>query len=85
MKFNLKEVSKETWLRSGALLLALINQILIGAGFKPFPYEANEIYEIVSSLVTVIVSVIAWWKNNSFSEEAIQADKVIKGIREISE
>lgn len=84
MKINLKNVSKGTILRTAALIMALINQILLGMGFEPFPYEADELYEIISALLTAITAIWAWWKNNSFSDEAIQADRVMKNIREIS-
>lgn len=77
---NLKEVSKATWVRMIALFLVLINQISVSfLGFELLPFGEEQIYEGVSVVVLVIVTIWTSWKNNSFTEKAQKADKHLKG------
>lgn len=79
---NLKGVTKATWARIVTLLLALINQISISLfNFQLLPYTDEQIYEGVSTLLTVSVTIWTAWKNNSFTYEAQQADKVMKSLK----
>lgn len=59
------------------MLILIINQILIGKGWTPLPYDEEQIYEFVNGLALVAVSIWAWWKNNSITKEAKKADKVL--------
>ena len=38
----------------------------------------DDIYQTVSLLFTIGASAAAWWKNNSFTQNAINADKFLK-------
>lgn len=79
MNFNFKGVSKATWTRIIALILVLANQIAVSFfDAQLLPFEDAEIYEGVSVLVTVIISILAGWKNNSITQEAQEADRVLK-------
>ena len=33
------------------------------------------------SRATIVTAIIAWWKNNSFTQEAIEADKYLDQLR----
>ena len=59
------------------MLILMINQILISKGWTPLPYDEEEIYEFVNGVALVVVSIWAWWKNNSITKEAQKADKVL--------
>lgn len=74
----MKKVSKETIIRTVALVLALINQLLLLGGKSPLPIEDEFVKTLTSDVITVIVSVWAWWKNNSFTQAALKADEVLK-------
>ena len=41
----------------------------------------SEIYELLSLLVTIGASLWAWWKNNSFTKPAIEADKYMHHLK----
>lgn len=58
------------------MLILVVNQILISKGWTPLPYDEEEIYEFVNG-VALVVSIWAWWKNNSITKEAQKADKVL--------
>lgn len=72
----MNQVKTDTIVRTIVLIIALANQILAILGKEAFPVTDDQIYQIVSLIVTIGASVWAWWKNNSFTEAAIEGDKV---------
>lgn len=75
---NLKDVSMGTWMRTLTLLIALVNQILVARGKSILPFESEDVALVVSTVFTFAASIIAWWKNNSFTLPAQKADEVLK-------
>lgn len=81
-KINLQGVDKATWVRIIGLFLILINQISISIfEFKLIPFEDAEIYEGISTALTVLIAVWAGWKNNSVTEKAQEADRVLREVK----
>lgn len=78
-KINLKGVSAQTWARTVVLIIALVNQILVIVGKRTGTLDIEQWQEYVTYALTVIGSVWAWWKNNSFTDKAQQADKLLNG------
>ncbi len=74
-------ISAGTIARTIVLLLALVNQGLTITGISPIPIEDETIVELVSLLFTVAAAVTAWWKNNSFTQAAIEGDKVMRELK----
>ena len=72
---DLKNISKSTIARSIALIVVLINQGLVLFGKEMLPFTEDEVYQGVSMVLTVVMAIMAWWKNNSFTNVAIEADK----------
>ena len=70
-------ITKGTLIRTILLVLALINQILVVFGKSPIPIDDDTVTNLISTVWTVIASLISWWKNNSFTKKAIEADKVL--------
>lgn len=79
------KISTETIVRTIVLFVALLNQILTISGKNPLPFAEEEVYELMSSLVTAAASIWAWWKNNSFTKEAIAADNYKASLKEEAE
>lgn len=75
------KIKAETIVRTVVLAVALINQILTSTGHSIIPLSDEQLTEIVSLLITVGASVWAWWKNNSFTKNAMLADEVLKELR----
>lgn len=67
-KFKIKG---ETIARTIALFVVLINTILTAIGLNPLPYSETEVYEAISTVVTVIVALWAWWKDNDITQTAL--------------
>ena len=75
-------ISAGTIARTIVLLLALANQILAMCGKQVLNIADDDIYQVVSILFTIGASAGAWWKNNSFTQEAIKADEVMTELKE---
>lgn len=75
------KISKETWLRTVVLAVALVNQLLTAWGKNPLPFGDEAIYEGLSAVVTTVAGLWAWWKNNSFTAAALAADEVLREAR----
>ena len=74
-------ISKDTIIRTIVLVVALINQVLTAFGKNPLPFSDDTIYEAVTLAVTIGASAWAWWKNNSFTKNAIAADKYLDELK----
>ena len=73
-KLSLRSVEKTTWVRTAVLFAALVNQALVIFGITKNAVDENSLVSVISYLLTVISSIWSWWKNNSFTEKAQQAD-----------
>lgn len=71
------KISTGTITRTICLALALLNQVLTVIGKSPLPIEDETVSVLISTVVTVIAAGVSWWKNNSFSQKAIEADKIL--------
>lgn len=74
---NLK-IKAGTIARTVVLFLALANQVMIAFGWSPLEIEEDSVYTLVSTVVTLISAIVAWWENNSFTKAALKADKVLE-------
>ena len=72
------KISTGTIVRTVILMLALVNQVLTIAGHSPIPIADEVVTEFIATGALIITSLIAWWKNNSFTQKAITADKTFK-------
>lgn len=75
------KIETGTIVRTIVLAVAIINQILTACGVSPLPFDEETTTEFVSSVITVVVAVWTWWKNSSFTEGAIVADKVMRKVK----
>ncbi len=76
-KLNLKGVSVQTWVRTIVLLLALSNQALVMFGITKTEIELEQWTQWASYIFTVVTAVWSWWKNNSFTDKAQEADILV--------
>lgn len=75
------KVKTETIIRTIILILALANQVLAIYGKEKIPITEDEVYQLVTLIVTVASALWAWWKNNSFTQPAIKADAYMEMLR----
>lgn len=46
------------------------------------PTESATVEQLVTTGLTVTAALVNWWKNNSFTPEAIKADGYLEQLRE---
>ena len=76
------KISSGTIARTVVLILALVNQVLSVLGYKIIPIEDGQINDFVTISFTIGSALAAWWKNNSFTEAAIEGDKYKDIVKE---
>ena len=76
-----KKISAGTLTRTAVLGLALANQLLSVAGKPLLPIDNAQLEQMISSGLTVGAALAAWWKNNSFTSEAIEADDFMARLK----
>ena len=81
MSENKTNISAGTIARTIVLALALVNQILTATGHAVLPITDEQVNTLVSTIWTVAAAVVAWYKNNSISAAAIEADAVMKDLK----
>ena len=70
-------VSKGTAIRTGLLVLALINTVLQLFGVEVLPFTEADVEAVISAVFLGATALATWWKNNNFSREAKEAQKVL--------
>ena len=76
------KISAATLARTAALALALTNQVLSACGKPMLPIESATVEQLVTTGLTVTAALVNWWKNNSFTPEAIEADDFLCQLKE---
>ena len=78
-------ISADTIARTIVLFIAILNQILAILGKNRLEIAESDIYQIVTLVFTIGSAVWAWWKNNSFTQNALKADEFMKELKEKTE
>ena len=79
--YNAPTISAGTIARTACLLLALTNQVLSALGKPELPIESATVEQLVTAGITTVTALIAWWKNNSFTAAALEADKTFDRLK----
>ena len=74
-------ITAGTIARTICLALALTNQVLSATGHAVLPIEDAQVETLVTTGLTVVASVAAWWKNNSFTLPARIGDQKMIAAR----
>lgn len=67
--------------RTIILVLALVNQILTATGHSVINISDESINTLISTGFTIVTAIVAWWKNNSFTQSALKADEVMRELK----
>lgn len=77
-----KKISTGTIVRTVCLVLALVNQLLSVFGKSPLPIDNEQLGQLITSLLTIAAALVSWWKNNSFTQEALAADELYESLKD---
>ena len=76
------KISKGTIVRTVMLVIVIINLVLKQLGHDLINVSESEILSVVEMLIEVAVIVVSFWKNNSYTQNAIKADEFLKNLKE---
>ena len=76
------KITKSTIVRTILVALVIINFVLEKCGLDIIPTDEHFIFMAVETLIEIAIIGVGFWKNNSFSKKAIQADAFLKELRE---
>lgn len=79
-----EKITAGTIIRALCLILALTNLTLETMGKKIIPVTDDQISELVTLVITIATSLVGFWKNNSFTQEAIIADGIMHELKAIA-
>lgn len=74
-------IKVSTIVRTVILALALVNQLLSAFGIAVLPIEDAQVETLITTAATILAALWSWWKNNSFTAEAIAADEHLAAMR----
>lgn len=78
----MNNIKLDTIIRTVCLVLALVNQGLTMAGHSLLPITDEQVSEALTLAATIVTSLWAWWKNNSFTMAARVADDIMHDIKD---
>ena len=76
------KISKGTIVRTVMLAIVILNMILQHFGLDVINVSEVQVLAFIEMLIEVAVIIVAWWKNNSYSKNAILADKYLQELKE---
>lgn len=76
------KISKSTIIRTILVIFVIINIILERCGIDVIPADEYTITMFVETVIEIAIIAVGFWKNNSYSKKAIEADKFLKELRE---
>lgn len=77
------KITKGTIVRTILLSIALINMILRYMGKSPIYVLESDVLSFVDCAISVSIIVIGFWKNNSYTKNAMKADELLRQLNAI--
>lgn len=78
-----EKINSGTIIRALCLILALTNLTLETMGKKIIPITDDQISTFITLTATIITALVGYWKNNSFTQEAIIADGIMHDLKDL--
>lgn len=76
------KISKGTIVRTIMLIIVVVNMVLQHFGIDIIKVDESQVLSFVEIALELAVIVTTFWKNNSFTDKAIQADEFLKNLKE---
>ena len=71
-------ISKGTIIRGAVLLLGLVNMVLVNTGHSVLPIDETWLEAVITDVWVIASAIWAAWKNNSFTQAALEGDSVMR-------
>lgn len=79
------KITKGTVVRTIMLLVVVINMALKNVGKQPIEVAESDVYSLIEMIVSVVIILLSWWKNNSFTKNAQLADEYLQELKKFDE
>ena len=76
------KISKGTIVRTAMLFVVVMNIVLRHFNIDVLNVSESEILSLVEAVIEVAVIAVGFWKNNSYTQKAIEADEFLRNLRE---
>ena len=76
------KITKGTIIRTILLVIALINMGLQHFGFDVIKVNEAGITGLLEYGIEIAIILVGFWKNNSYTSKAIEADEFLKKLKE---
>lgn len=75
------KITKGTIIRTILTVIVLINLVLKAFGKSAITVDDGVIANVVETVIEIAAIAVGFWKNNSYSEKALRADKFLQDLR----
>ena len=75
------KITKGTIIRTILMVIVLINLVLKAFGKSAITVDDGVIANVVETVIEIAAIAVGFWKNNSYSEKALKADKFLQALR----
>lgn len=79
------QISKGTIVRTVMLIIVIINLVLKQLGHDLINVSESEILTAVEMIIELAVIVVSFWKNNSYTQNAIKADEFLRNLKSLDD
>ena len=76
------KITKSTIVRTILVALVIINFVLEKCGLDVISTDEYTVLMFVETAIEIAILAVGFWKNNSFTDKAIEADEFLKELRE---
>ena len=76
------KISKGTIVRTVMLIIVILNMILKHFEIDVINVSENEVLSVLEMIIEIATIIVTFWKNNSFTQNAIKADEFLKTLKE---
>lgn len=76
------KISKGTIVRTVLLLIAIVNMGLQHFGIDVIKVDESEVASVVEYIIQIAIIIVGFWKNNSYTQNAIKADELLRRMKE---
>lgn len=75
------KITKGTIIRTILTVIVLINLVLKAFGKSAITVDDGVVANVVETVIEITAIAVGFWKNNSYSEKALKADKFLQDLR----
>ena len=76
------KISKGTIVRTIMLFIVILNIGLQHFGINIIKVDEEGVASIVEYIIQIAIIIVGFWKNNSYTEKAIKADRFLQNLKE---